>query len=479
MRTNPLLVLATAAIVAACGPTGSAPAPSGSASPSAATAVAWSPCHEGLECGSVDVPLDYGNPGGATIPIALVRIRAGDPGNRIGSLLYNPGGPGASGVDAVARAGTRLFPADVRARFDIVGFDPRGVAASGGVHCLDRRPTLNEAYPTNGPAIARWEEAAKEVAGACAQNDGPNLAFLGTDNAARDLDRVRAALGDEKLSYVGASYGTLLGAAYAHLFPTNVRALVLDAPLDPSLSGSDLIAGQAAGFEDELGRFLDWCPTDTRCTFASGGLDARTTFETLLARFGRGPVAGVSANTAMNGIANGLARADWPALSAALDQALHNDGSGLAALAGPFADPAFLDPFDAVACLDLSVGHSLDAYAELADRLVGTAPDFGGFLAYSPGWGSIECAYWPVPPQRTPAPVTAPGVPPVLIVAGTHDPETPYPWGEALSKQLRGSVLLTRDGDGHGSYARSACIAGAVDAYLLELRLPPAGTICR
>ena len=457
------------------------PTATAAASPSASAALdvlRWRPCEEGNECAELELPLDYEDPGGPTITIALLRMPATDPANRIGSLLYNPGGPGASGVDTVAQAGQFLFSPTARARFDIVGFDPRGVGRSDAVRCLPSRPVLEEPYPDDAAEVEKWTAAARAVAEACEAQNGDVLPHLGTENVARDLDRIRAALGDQGLTYLGQSYGTLIGALYADLFPDRVRAMVLDAPVDPDLSGAELIAGQAEGFEAAIDRFLAACAADASCQFGAGG-DPAGSFRNLTAQWDAGPVAGVSGNVAWNGVAIALLSGAWDQLADALARAEQGDLSGLADLAGPAIDPEALDAYDAVACLDLSVGNDPVAYGRLGQQLERSAPGIGPFLAWSPGWGSVDCAFWPVPPQRDPEPVDPEGVAPILVIGGTHDPATPYPWAEALAEQLPSSVLLTRDGDGHGSYGRSDCINRHTDDYLVGLSLPPAGTVCR
>lgn len=449
--------------------------PSASAGP---TSLTWSPCEGGHECAELEVPRDYEDPEGPTITVALLRMPATDPARRVGSLLYNPGGPGASGVDTVARGGQFIFTPAARAQFDIVGFDPRGVGRTDAVRCLPERPELEEPYPDETAEVAEWTAAARAVAEACQAQSGELLPHLGTENVARDLDRIREALGDEGLTYLGQSYGTLIGALYADLFPDRVRAMVLDAPIDPDLSGAELIAGQAEGFEAAIDRFLTACAADASCPFGAGG-DPAGSFAALMARFDEGPIDGVAGNVAWNGIAIALLSGAWEPLAQALARAEAGDASGLAELAGFATDPAMLDAYDAVACLDLSVGHSPEAYTRLGEELHRTAPGIGPFLAWSPGWGSVDCAYWPVPPQRDPEPVDVTGVAPILVVGGTLDPATPYAWAEALADQLPSSVLLTREGDGHGSYSRSECINQHVDAYLVSLTLPPPGTVCQ
>ena len=452
------------------------PAPSvGATAPTGA--ITWEACGTGAECATLDVPLDHDVPEGPTIGIALLRLPATDAANRIGSVLYNPGGPGASGVDTIRDVGRFIFSNRLRARFDIVGFDPRGVGASEPVRCLATRPELPGAYPDEPAELGVWLEAAEEVADACETNSGQLLAHVGTRDVARDLDLVRAALGDEKLTYLGMSYGTLIGALYAEEFPENVRALVLDGPMDPAVDGATLIRDQAVAMEAALERVLDACATDRTCPFGEGA-DRRPAFDALMEQFEDGSVGDVSGQAAWNGIAIGLLSGDWRSLAGALSAAEAGDLTQLGAIGSIAEDEAALDAYDAVACLDMLFDRSPEAYEEIAKDVEQQAPRTGRFFTYAPGWGSIVCAFWPVAPQREPGPVDAPDAPSLLVVGSTGDAATPYAWAEAVTSQLEGSVLLTRDGEGHTSYGRNQCIGRAVDAYLIELVLPPAGTVC-
>jgi pimeloyl-ACP methyl ester carboxylesterase len=439
--------------------------------------IGWESCGAGQECGTFEVPLDHDAPDGPTIGIALVRLPATDPAGRIGSLLYNPGGPGASGVQTIQQAGRFIFSEAVQTRFDIVGFDPRGVGASQPVRCLATRPELPGAYPDEPAEMDAWLAAAEEVAAACEANAGALLANVGTRDVARDLDLLRAALGDEGLTYLGMSYGTLIGESYAEQFPENIRAIVLDAPMDPAVDGAGLIRDQALGVEGALERLLAECASDTRCPFGEGS-DRGGAFDALMGRFEDGSVDGVTGQVAWNAIALGLMSGQQEALLGALDAAEDGDLSGLAAFGSLAEDEASLDAYDAVACLDMLLDRSPETWERIAQEVEEQAPRTGRFLTYAPGWGSIDCAYWPVPPQREPGPVDAPGAPPILVVGSTGDPATPFAWAEAVTTQIAGSVLLTRDGEGHTSYGRNLCIGQAVDAYLLGLELPSPGTVC-
>ncbi len=471
------LSAATPPATAAATPTATAAAPSAPAATASPGGVTWETCGTGAECATLDVPLDHDAPDGATIGIALLRLPATDPANRIGSVLYNPGGPGASGVDTIRDVGSFIFSPAVRARFDIVGFDPRGVGSSDPVRCLPTRPDLPQAYPDEPAEIDAWLAAAQEVADACEANSGELLPHVGTRDVARDLDLIRVALGDDKLTYLGMSYGTLIGALYAEEFAENIRAIVLDGPVDPAVDGATLIRDQAVAMETALGRFLEACASDASCPFSEGP-DRRAAFDELMEQFEDGAVDGVSGQVAWNGIAIELLTGDWASLAAALSDAEADDLAHLSAIGSIAEDEAALDAYDAVACLDMLFDRSPEAYEQIARDVEQLAPRSGRFFTYAPGWGSIVCAYWPVPPQRQPGPVNAPDAPPILLVGSTGDAATPIIWAEAVMTQLEGSVLVTRDGEGHTSYGRNACIGQAVDAYLIDLELPPADTVC-
>jgi pimeloyl-ACP methyl ester carboxylesterase len=449
----------------------------------------WAPCREGFTCATLRVPLDYRRPADGDISVAVIRLPAS--GRRLGSLLINPGGPGSSGVD-YARAATSVLSSALRYRFDAVGFDPRGVGLSTPLKCADDRQldALLQAptAPRNAAETADTVRAAHGLASGCRSRAARLLPHVGTLDVARDLDVLRAALGDAELTYLGKSYGTLLGAKYAELFPRRVRALALDGALDPTLGINALNAGQAAGFEANLREFLRACGTAGAC--GASPADASARLDRLLARIAGTPLPAPSApgnrrltvGEATFGLAGGLySRASWPMLAVAVLAAEAGDGSGLLQLSDQLAErdrnghfSNQLEINNAVNCLDRPATRGLAGYAQQAAALRLVAPRFGPTL----GWGNLACAYWPVPPTDRPGPVRAPGAPPILVVGTTNDPATPYAWAVGLSRQLPG-VLLTYDAFGHTAYRRgSECVDRAVDAYLISLQLPTAGTRC-
>ncbi len=449
--------------------------------------IAWLDCGGGFQCGTLTVPLDYAHPTAGTIDIALNRKPATDLANRIGSLLINPGGPGASGVDWVHDGAFALQ--SLNRRFDLVGFDPRGVSRSAPIRCFDG-PQWDAINALDGVLDDPQEKEAAIQAdqafdAACAQRNAKVLPFVDTVSAAKDMDLMRAALGDSKLTYIGFSYGTYLGQTYAHLFPTHVRALVLDGVVDPSISLNDYLPPQLTGFEQNLHAFLNSCSARKSCEYAQSG-DPYTKLTALMQRLDTNPIP-VGARMLTRGLAmigvlwRVYYQATWPLLEQALARMDRGDASLLLAAADDYysrsADGTYANEGDsnaAINCLDHPVPTDISAYDQLGPALVKISPFFGATLQYS----NLTCAFWPVKPTGTVGPLTAEGAPPILVVGGTNDPVTPYAWAQSVNRQLAGSVLLTRSGNGHTSYFASTCIQQAEDAYLINLKLPADGTIC-
>lgn len=456
-----------------------------------ATTIAWTDCGGGFQCGTVQVPLDYSHPTGGTIDIALNRKPATIPAQRIGSLLINPGGPGASGIDWVAASAPAF--AILNRKFDLVGFDPRGVGRSAPVRCLDG-PHMDAFVALDGVLDDPQEKAAaiqadKEFAAGCASLSGSVLPFVDTASAARDMDMIRAALGDDKLTYLGFSYGTYLGEWYAHLFPTHIRALALDAVLDPSLSADDLNISQAASFEQNLRAFLANCNAHKtvapKCAFAQEG-DPASKLDALMQRLDTTPMpVGNRALTralAQTAVAQELYdQSTWPDLDLGLTQADKGNASVLMDFADSYLKRHPNGTYDneieanyAVNCLDHPALTDISAYDKLGSEYAKASPFFGPSFQYS----NLPCAYWPAKPTGHAGPLTADGAPPILLVGGTNDPATPYAWAVAAHQQIAGSILLTRNGNGHGSYGVSICATIAEINYLLNLLIPADGTVC-
>jgi pimeloyl-ACP methyl ester carboxylesterase len=422
----------------------------------------------------------------------VIRLPAADPARRIGALVLNPGGPGASGVTFL-REVAGAFPAEIRDRFDLVSFDPRGVGLSDPVRCasgpeLDRYLALDP-DPERPAEVATVVAATRRFVEGCVRRSGlALLAHVGTVDAARDLERLRIALGEQRLTYLGFSYGTFLGATFANLYPTRVRAFVLDGAIDPALPPEQADRDQAVGFEHELDALLASCQASPGCPLDAGG-SATATFGRVLARLESGPPlpAGggqvLDDGTGFLGLVAGLySEATWPELEAALADVLAGNGKPLVELADEYAmrrpDGTYANTIEAntaIDCVDRRYPRSVAAYEVQAVLDAKRAPVFGGPVA----WGSLPCAFWPVPPTDAPAVLRAQGSPAILVVGTTGDPATPYSWAVALARELAHGVLLTHEGEGHTAYFDSSCVRRVVDAYLVSLAVPPAGTVCR
>ena len=449
----------------------------------------WTGCNEGFECSTLQVPLDYSAPEKKSISIAVVRLPAK---NAEGSLILNPGGPGGSGIE-YARAASVVMTNKLRKHFDIVGFDPRGVGQSTPVDCLDDPET--DAYvaadgsPDNQQEIDETVALDKKFAEACATKSPELFKYVDTISATRDIDILRAALGDKKLNWFGKSYGTFLGATYAGLFPDKVGRMMLDGAIDPTLTNEELSKGQALGFENALHRFIQDCPSHKNCPLKNNETAAFTQIMSLLDKLDSNPATlsdGRKFTQAMGvtGIVGSLydKTYGWEALRIALGDALKGDFEGLAQnvdfytsrdAAGHYTDNSN-DAIMAVNCLDRPDRATLTQTNKLAKAWKKQAPAFGEYLA----WGNLGCSYWKAPATGKPEKITAKGAPTILVVGTVNDPATPYPWAKSLAKQLASGVLLTYTGDGHTAYFQgSKCVDKYVDNYFLN-GTAPTGTVC-
>ncbi len=469
------------------------PDPSPSASPVAAPTVKparWADCGGGFSCAEIRVPRDYAAPSSGYLNVSIIRAAATGPGARIGSLLINPGGPGGSGVEFV-REGLARFPDELRERFDIVGFDPRGVNSSTAIRCIDNLDGHDalDPSPDDAAELDALVEAARVYAKACARRNEATLPYLSTDAVARDLDMIRAAVGDDRLTYLGFSYGTLIGALYAELFPDNIRALALDGAVDPSQGLEAFRADQAKAFEGALSRFLNDCAAKPKCAFHQGG-DSVKAFDRLMISIDKAPIPAlrlrdprlVGPGLAWYAILGALySESYWPTLATALAQAKEGDGSVMLLISDPFRGRKpngsysnMQDAYTANTCLDYPAPTAAADYTSWARSLTKAAPHFAQLIAYN----DLICAFWPVPATGIPQTVSAAGAPPILVVGTTGDPATPYHWAVALADQLDSGVLVTREGEGHTGYLDSECVEAAVNAYLLDLTVPRDGLTC-
>jgi pimeloyl-ACP methyl ester carboxylesterase len=453
----------------------------------------WTRCGGGLQCATLPVPVDYATPEAGPIDLALTRRRADDRTNRIGSLVINYGGPGDAGTQTL-RESADFLPGAIRRYFDVVSFDPRGVGSSRPVRCVDDA-TFERAWsedPTpNGPAdlpgFYDGTASSVDLVAECVNTNGDYLARLGSRNVARDLDRIRGAVGDDRLTYLGYSYGTLIGALYAQEFPQNVRALALDSAVDLSSTMIEEQRDNTAGFEQALDEFLDDCATDRECAFHSDG-DPRSTLERLRARFEQGVridggdgdrTVGVSEfYTAL--VAALYSQRDWPFLSEGLQSAAqHDDGSTLLLLSDFYAgrqDDGTYSNFQQVLGIivcddDAEPLVSFDDFRATYDQLAAEYPFFGPLF----GSGPAGCD------PRLPKPhadeevgdVRVTDAPPALVIGNTRDPATPYVGAQDLHDRLDRSRLLTVDNTGHGSYATgNRCVDRIVNRYLVSGEAP-------
>ncbi|MDT5321914.1 MAG: hypothetical protein QOD88_4436 [Mycobacterium sp.] len=452
--------------------------------------LAWKSCSGGFQCAQLRVPLDYAKPSAVALELSVVREQSGVK-SKLGSVVLNPGGPGGSGVQ-YTRAAAPIIGLQLGGKFDIVGFDPRGVGESAPVRCLSAKEldqwVAFEADPASSSEIAQQDVLAKGFAAGCEAKSGALLAHVSTVDTARDLDVLRAALGDPKLSYIGASYGTFLGAIYAQLFPTHVRALVLDGALDPSSSAADLDHTQAKGFEVALQSYIASCVGQDSCPLGTSTAGAEPQLDRWLAVVKATPIRASNGRVltqalAVSGIAAALyAPTSWSDLTSALTSAFKGDPSRLLELSdqidgrqGNGTYDNLVESNSAINCVDRpGLGPTIADYAREAIAGAKDGPTFGEFI----GWGNVACAEWPVAPELAPGPVSAVGAPPILVIGTLRDPATPFVGAQALAKQLGGS-LLTFDGDGHTAFLRSTCIDNVVKSYVVALKTPAVGTICK
>ncbi|MFD7323657.1 alpha/beta hydrolase [Streptomyces sp. NPDC059875] len=457
--------------------------------------LAWRDCGvPSFRCATLRVPLDYANPEAGDIELAVSRVAATGPGKRIGSLLVNPGGPGGSAVGYLQGYAGIGYPLPVRARYDMVAVDPRGVARSEPVECLTGPQmdsyTQADQTPDDLTEVNALAVSFKGFAAGCAQRSGEVLPHVSTVETARDMDILRAVLGDEKLHYVGASYGTFLGATYAELFPSRAGRLVLDGAMDPSLPAIDLNRDQTAGFETAFRAFAADCVKQSDCPLGTGSVAAAgDNLKAFFRRLDAQPVpTGESRELGESLATTGVIAAmydegAWPQLREALTGAMGGEGAGLLALADSYyereADGSYANLMSAnaaVNCLDLPAAFGGPTDAEKAvPSFEKASPVFGEGLA----WAALNCTYWPTPATGRPHRITAEGAPPIVVVGTTRDPATPYKWAESLADQLSSGNLLTYEGDGHTAYGRgSDCIDTAINAYLLEGTVPKPGKRC-
>ena len=516
MRARPFVLVAAGAAVlmllAACqffpstsgsstaGSTGTGETVASDLKPFYGQKLTWSKPSGGIDTAKVTVPLDWSDPGGATIKIAIARHSAG--AGSLGSLLINPGGPGGSGYDFVEQAVSYVVTPAVLAKYDIIGFDPRGVNHSTPKITCYTDPkqedallygTYSSPYGTTG-WIDELTTVEKSWAAACLKNTGPLLGHIDAASNARDMDVIRAVLGDTKMHYLGYSYGTYLGTMYAELFPGKVGRMVLDGPIDPLVGDLDSLATQMAGFDSALKSYMASCLKKSGCPFTGSvadglqqvravldGIDARR----LVATDGRK----LDSATVGTGISYTLySESSWPELTTMFRDLAKGDADSTFANADAYngrgADGTYdsneSDVYAAVTCAEGDLGtDGVTALQGLA-KIDAAAPILGKYFAED-DYAVLDtaCSNWPEKVAKLPTSFAATGAPPIMVVATTNDPATPYAGGVSLSKQLSSGVLVTHKGEGHTVYAQGdTCIDDTVDAYLLSGKVPASDPMC-
>lgn len=453
--------------------------------------VSWTSCEKNFQCTNVRVPVDYDNPGSGAITIAAIKLPSR--GTKKGSLLVNPGGPGASGYDYVKDAAQTNFTAKLRSNYDIVGFDPRGVNRSAPVKCLsdaERDASRQQVYrleTDQGLAAALADN--KAIFDKCVANSGPALAHIDTGSAVKDMDILRAVLNDSKLNYLGYSYGTSLGSTYASIFPNNVGRMVLDGAIDPSLSNEELTAGQAVAFEKAIHSYAEDCLQQAECPVSGGPEEAVQQIRDLINDVDQNPRRAkdgrlVTGQTFVSGLITPLYNNEnWPVLTQALELAMQGDVTQMLRISDLAADreqdgsysgnSSFA--FSAINCLDFPMVTDTAGMRAEAEELKKLSPTFGYFF----GYGGINCKDWPYKSVRTPEPVKYTGESPLVVIGTTGDPATPVQWAGALREQLGNASLVTWKGEGHTAYGRSnSCVSNAVDSYFVDGKLPADKTQC-
>jgi len=455
----------------------------------------WSSCGKGMQCATAKAPLDWSDVSAGEIELALVRQPATSP-NRLGSLLVNPGGPGGSGYDFVKDSVDYATDERLQANYDIVGFDPRGVNRSTPVKCYTD-PSELDSYiyditpgtPGSDDWLAAASAATTKFGDRCLELTGPLLGLVDTPSAARDLDMLRAALGDTTLNYLGYSYGTLLGAVYADLFPGKTGRLVLDGAVDPAASDFDGTLTQAQGFESALRAFLKDCATADDCPFDGTVEQSMGQIRALLDSLDKSPLTNddgrkLGSGAMFTAIILPLYNQDnWQYLRQLFALVMQGNASYAFQLAdnynGRNEDGTYRDnqteAFISINCLDAHGDGNVEQMRAEAEQLRQLAPVLGPQMA----WGGTGCPNWPVPPKRDRVAIVAPGSADILVVGTTNDPATPYKWAVTVANTLENGHLVTYDGEGHTAYNKSnACINDTVDEFFINGTVPPSDPLC-
>ena len=453
--------------------------------------VTWKKCRGSHQCTHIDVPLDYAEPDGRSISLSVLKVPAAGKSQRLGSMVVNPGGPGASGVDYAANA-EAYFGSELRQAFDIVGFDPRGVGESTPIDCAPDADidafVASDPDPDTAAEIRRSDRLLSEFGKGCVQRSGKLASHVSTLEAAKDIDVLREVLGDSKLTYFGASYGTFLGATYAEEFPKRVGRMVLDGAIDPSMPTLDRNLVQARGFEVALRAYVGRCVDAGGCFLGStvdkGTRRIRQFLDSVEAR----PIPGSDGRelTAGNGVLGVWAplynKDYWGLLDTSLKAAFAGNGAPLMALSDAYTSRGpsgyldnSLEALYAVNCLDNDDAVAPSEVPAYVRRFEKVSPTFGAIFAFS----LSSCDSWPIHTGTVPAPMEAAGAAPIMVIGTTRDPATPLSWAQALASQLESGVLVKRDGDGHTGYgAGNSCVDKTVESYLVSGKVPSAQVDC-
>mgnify|MGYP000240459337 CR=1 FL=1 len=456
----------------------------------------WKGCGTGFVCADIRVPIDYAKPYAKNVPLSIIMHKATS-ANPVGNLLVNPGGPGSSGFDFVQNSVDQIGSKALRAQYNIVGFDPRGVQHSSPVNCFNARQMDTFLYGDSGYPLGSSKDLSytrkliSSFSKACKAKTGELLGHVDTISAAKDMDILRALLGDSKLNYLGYSYGTLLGATYASLFPSKVGRMVLDGAIDPTVPDEAQTVNQLKGFDQALTDYLTDCLKGADCPFSGTVAQARAKISSFLLGLETRTIRNsddsrpVNVWVANTGIAMALYSQDyWQYLTAAFNSAFKGDGTTLMRLADFYNDRQPDGSYAsnqteanlAVSCLDSRASASMTAMKKQNARLVKASSVFGRYWQF----GALGCAYWPYPVVKPLKSYSAKGAPTIMVIGTTGDPATPYKQAQDLAhKVLAKGFLVTFKGEGHTAYGRSnSCVDDSVDNFLIEGSLPAKEPVC-
>ena len=454
--------------------------------------IVWGECagssNTEVECGNIEVPFDYADPEQGSFVLYVKKHNATNSAERIGSMMVNPGGPGFGG-SSLADDAQYYFSQDLIDRFDIIAWDPRGTGESTpAVDCVD---TFDEYFALDSPPDNSEEEqalidASQAFNDKCAENAGSILPYISTKASAQDINSLRLALGEEKITFFGFSYGSELGTTWATMFPETVRAIVVDGAVDPNATSTQEGMNQAKGFEGQLTTFLKQCSEKTTCEFHNNG-NAEAAFDQLVIDIDAKPLevskdrTPVTQGVLYTAVAQAMySDYYWPQLSEALRDAQRGDGTGLLQLYDDYyqrkSDGTYgneLEAFLAISCLDDPGATSIEEVNSHVEEFIAAAPRLGGNFAYG-----YSCALWPVP-QSPKVAITGKGAGPIVVVGTTGDPATPLDSTRKMAKSLEQGILIIVDANQHTGYGANNCVVEAVDNYLISLTIPVNETTCK